>query len=426
VRRPLLVLAALALVLVAAPAAADAAKGGPCLAGLSAARCPTWTGKVVSVNDGDTIGVDVDGDGTRRSRRIRFIGIQAMEQTVYSARRRQGDCHAVEATLRLESLVRRGKRRVRLAAEDPFSTSQRRLLRTVAVKVRGRWRDLGATLVSEGLALWWPSTRESVPNIPYGVLAQKAIAAQRGLFRPGGCGAGPAPTSPLKLWANWDADGDDSSNADGEWIKVRNLDPVTTVPLGGWYVRDSGLRRFTFPAGASIPPGGTVMVDVGTEGDGIARFPWRLRYPVLENPGPPELGMGDGAYLFDPLGNIRASMVYPCRYACSDPLMGAVAVEPHPRGTEYVTLRNVSAGPVDLQDHQLKSPPYGYDIGADSVLGPGEAMRVMTGGAPEDDTRLLKHWGLAKRILNDGGDVVRLVSYTDLTLGCAAWGSRAC
>ena len=45
-------------------------------------------GKVVFVDDGDTIDVDLQGDGTSRPVRVRFIGIQAMEQTSYRAAER--------------------------------------------------------------------------------------------------------------------------------------------------------------------------------------------------------------------------------------------------------------------------------------------------------------------------------------------------
>jgi endonuclease YncB( thermonuclease family) len=381
---------------------------------------------VTSVNDGDTIDVDVAGDGTRRPRRIRLTGIQAMEQTVYSTKRRQGECHAVGATLRLEALIRQGKRAVRLTAADPYSVSRKRFMRSVAVKIRHRWRDVGGILVGEGLALWLPGSHESAPNAAYSVASQRAAAAQLGLFDPDGCGAGPAAVSPLKLWANWDAEGSDNANPGGEWVKVRNLDPVNAVPLGAWYVRDSGLRRYTFPAAASIPPGGTVQVDVGNDGDGVTRFPWRLHNPVFANATYDEDAMGDGAYLFDPLGNVRASMIYPCRYACADPYQGAVAIEAHPSKPESVTLTNLTAGPLDLQDYQLKSPPYNYDIGPGAVLQGGESLRVMINGAREEDTPLLKHWGFAGDILRNGGDSVRLVTYTDITLACAAWGSQSC
>ena len=37
--------------------------------------------------------------------------------------------------------------------------------------------------------------------------------------------------------------------------------------------------------------------------------------------GPPRLG--DGGYLFDPDGDLRASMIYPCLVACAHPLGGS-------------------------------------------------------------------------------------------------------
>src|ERR687893_1936 len=304
--RTSLVIALLAAVFAALLPAAAHAKRGACVVGVPGPGCDVWTGKVRSVNDGDTMDVDVDGDGTTRSRRIRFAGVQAMEQTAYAARRRAGDCHAVEATERLEQLVRRSRWRVRLAAEDPQTMSRGRFVRTVAVRSGGRWRDVGTILLREGLGLWWGSWSESAPNATYSVLVQQAIAAGRGLFDPDACGVGPSAASPLQLRVNWDADGDDTANPSGEWVKVRNLDPVNAVALGGWYLRDSGLRRYTFPAHAAIPPGGEITLD--------------------------EDAMGDGAYLFDPLGNVRATMVYPCRFQCSDPLQGAVGLAANPSG----------------------------------------------------------------------------------------------
>jgi endonuclease YncB( thermonuclease family) len=426
VRRSLLLVLLAGLLLAAVPASSNAARGA-CVVGVRSASCDVWTAKVRSVNDGDTMDVDVLGDGTTASRRIRVSGIQAMEQTVYSARRRQGDCHAVEATERLERLVRRSKGLVRLAAEDPLSTSQRRLMRTVAVKARGRWRDAGTFLVREGLALWWPTWAESSPNASYSVLAQRAIAGQRGLYDPDGCGIGPSAVSPLKLWVNWDADGEDNANPSGEWVKIRNLDPVNPVPLGDWYLRDAGLRRYVFPPQAVIPPGGIVTVDVGTEGDDATVFPWGQQAAVFANAGYGDGAMGDGAYLFDPLGNVRASMVYPCRTQCSDPLQSAVVVSADPNGRrESVTITNVAAGPIDLDGHVLKSPPQSYHFGPGSVLPPGGSLRIQVVGDTADDTALDRRWGLAKPILRDAGDLVKLSSYTDITVACTAWGDKSC
>jgi micrococcal nuclease len=408
------------------PTAAEAARG-PCVAGVPGPTCEVWTAKVRSVNDGDTMDVDVLRDGTTASRRIRFAGVQAMEQTVYSTNHRQGYCHAVEATERVERLVRRSKGLVRLAAADPFSMSQRRYVRTVAVRVRGRWTDVGTILMREGRALWWPSWRESATNASYSVQVQRAIATQRGLFDPDGCGVGPSAVSPLSMIVNWDADGADDTNPSGEWVKIRSHDPVSPVPLGDWQLRDAGLRNYVFPPQAVIPPGGSLTVNVGTFGDDATVFPWGLGFPVFSNVTHDEVAMGDGAYLFDTLGNVRAAMVYPCRWQCADPLTGAVAVSVDPKGRrESVTLTNVTAGPIDLDGHVLKSAPQSYHFGPGSVLPPGASMRIQVVGDTANDATFDKRWGLASPILRDAGDVVRLSSYTDITVACTAWGDKSC
>ena len=400
----------IALLLAALPAGAHAA---------------VWKGSVTFVDDGDTLEVDVAGDGSARPVRVRITGIQAMELSRYRSRRREGACHAVAAAQRLDGLVRRARGRVRLTAEHRASRSRGRLLRSVAVKLPGGWRDVGATQLREGLALWWPTRAEPAPNRSYSALAQAAIAAGRGLFDPDGCGVGPSPASPLALRVNWDADGDDNANVDGEWVKIRNLDPVNAVALGGWQLRDSGLRGYRFPAHAAIPPGGTVTLGVGSGGDGQTVFGWGLRRPVFENVSDAD-GMGDGAYLFDTLGNVRATMVYPCRGSCSDPAQGAVAVSADPRGRdESITLTNLSAAPVDLDGYVLKSPPSSYALDG-VVLPAGGALRIQVVGDPAGDTPLERYWGFAKPILRDDGDLARLATYTDITIACTAWGDASC
>jgi endonuclease YncB( thermonuclease family) len=425
VRRLLPCLLLAAALSAAVPAAAQAARGA-CVPGVAGPSCHVWTAKVLSVNDGDTMDVDVLRDGTRATRRIRFAGVQAMEQTAYSTRHRQGDCHAVEATQRVERLVSRSRWIVRLAAQDPLTMSQRRYVRTVAVRLHGRWTDVGSILLREGRALWWPSWKESATNDTYNTLLQRAIAGHRGLFDPDGCGVGPSAASPLSMIVEWDADGRDPANPSGEWVEVRNLDPVNPVPLGDWYLRDSSLRRYVFPPQAVVPPGGRLTVNVGTFGDDATVFPMGLRAPVFSNVRA-EIGMGDGAYLFDPLGNVRATMVYPCRWQCSDPLAGAVALSANPTGRrESVTLTNLTSSPVDLDGHVLRSPPQSYHFPPGTVLPPGAALRIQVVGDTADDTALDKRWGLAKPILRDAGDVVRLSTYTDITAACTAWGDRSC
>ena len=74
----------------------------------------------------------------------------------------------------------------------------------------------------------------------------------------------------------------------------------------------------------------------------------------------------------------------------------------------------------------LKSPPQSYHFGRGSVLPAGASLRIQVVGDPEGDTALEKRWGFAKPILRDAGDVVKLSSYTDITLACTAWGDKSC
>lgn len=414
------------LVLAAAPAAE--ARTGSCLAPGVKALCTVWTGKVTFIGDGDTIYVDVKGDRTRKSLHVRMTGFNAMEQSVYSsiASRRRGECHALEATSRLEQLIRASRWRVRLAAQNPGSHSGLRPRRAVAVRIGGRWRDVGTIMLAEGHALWLPNRQEWAWNAGYSTIAEQAAAQQLGLWSPAYCGAGPSDASPLRVLANADADGNDEANLSGEWVRVRNLDAVNTVQLGGWWVRDSALRRYVFPDWATLPPGESLTVYVGGGTDTWTEFFWDQRKPIFENPTGGEKAMGDGAYLFDPQGDLRASMTYPCRTNCSDPYQGAVTVRAKPRGREHVTVRNVAAFAVDLDGYRLQSPPYSYAFPRDSVLEPGEEMQIDVLGDPLEDSRLEKHWGESGPILNNGGDRIRLTSFRGIQLDCYAYGSASC
>lgn len=308
---PALLALALAVLAAALPSAAVAGTG-PCLPDQANPSCQIWSGKVTSVKDGDTLDVDIAGDGTRKARRVRLTGIQAMEQRVYSSRasRRRGDCHALEATARFERLVRAGRGAVRLSARRAESRTGSRLRRSVAVRIGGRWRDVGSTLVAEGHALWLPNGVEYAWNDTYRRLAQQAADAARGLWHPQSCGRGPSEQAKLRLGLQWDAQGIDYLNVNGERITLANLDPTTEVPLGGWSVRDSALRRYTFPSWARIPAGGRIDVHVGAGTSTPGSLFWGLRAPVFENATRDARAMGDGAYLFDPDGDLRAWSMY--------------------------------------------------------------------------------------------------------------------
>jgi endonuclease YncB( thermonuclease family) len=424
-----LILLALVGAMLLAPAAARAKpRDGSCLLRRGSPTCLIWQGTVTFIADGDTVDVDIDGDGTHRAKKIRITGIQAMEQSSYpvSSARRRGDCHAVEATDRLEALLRAGNMRVRIAAQDPTSRSRGRLLRAIAVKLNHKWIDMGRVLMQEGQALWLPYHGEYAWNRDYSLLQARAQAAGLGLWDSDYCGIGPGDTANLRMWVNWDADGNDDLDPNGEWIRIKNTDPVNAMDLGGWYVRDSGLRRFTFPPGATVPAASEVTVYDG-RGDSTAdEFYWGLRFPAFENVTRDEKAMGDGAYLFDPQGDLRLSFVYPCRSACTDPAQGQLQMEAIPKGREAVRITNTGAAPIDLEPYRLTSTPYGYSFAPDSVIEPGQVMRVRLGDALQDDRPLTRYWATNGAILNNGGDSVQLRTYDDRVVACTAWGSKSC
>jgi micrococcal nuclease len=324
-RQILLAGVALAATALVSPRPAAAEWTGPCLSGVMATGtatpiCHFWRGKIKFVDDGDTLDVRLPtSTGKRKTARVRITGIQAMEQSTYDSRprKRRGECHAVAATARLERLIKKSRGVVRLGAQDPSSAARWRLRRSVAVRIRGKWKDVGRMLVAEGHALWFPDGVEWAWNATYSLLSQRAAVAAANLWNPTFCGAGPSDASPLRVTVNADARGNDFDNLDDEWVRVDNLDPAAPVVLAGWWVRDSALRRFTFPAGAVLPPLGSVTVRVGSGVATADTYYWGLDTPEFENPSRDARAIGDGAYLFDPQGDLRAAMIYPCYVNCA-------------------------------------------------------------------------------------------------------------
>jgi endonuclease YncB( thermonuclease family) len=410
----------------ALPPTALAVRTGGCLPGQSHPVCDIWTGKVTFVGDGDTVYVDVDGDGTHRTKRVRLTGINAQEQTVYAAkpRDRRGECHALEATAYLDRMIKKSHKRVRLLAQDPASHSGSRPRRSLQVKLHGRWQDTGRRLLAHGDALWLPNAVEYAWNGEYSRIAERTAARRIGIWNPSYCGGG-YPAN-LRVWVSWDAEGSDFKNLNGEWIRIKNLD-AAPVNLGGWVARTSDLRRFHIPAGTVVPPGGSLTVHVGSGANTATDLYWGLRGPVFDQATDDDRKLGDGGYLFDPRGNLRGQMMYPCRWNCADPLQGKLDVRAFPRRSdEYVAVSNTSTTAVDLEGYQLDSRWHFYDFGPGTVLQPGDTLRLYVRGSPDEDTALVKHWGFDASVLPNGGDAVAIRTFSDIVLSCYSWGDGSC
>jgi endonuclease YncB( thermonuclease family) len=427
VKRALLILVA-ALAVSAAPAAAGPFKRGPCVKG--GPKCYFWKAKVTRFADGDTIGADIAGDGTHKEFRVRFVNIQAMELHRYSNKypsRRRGECHGVEATARLEKILKQAHRHIQLAAQHTWSMAgKKRLRRYVLVKRHGHWQDVGQMMIREGHALWMADTIEWARNSQYNLAQEQAEREGKNLWNPTTCGKGPFQDVPIKLWVNWDPAGKDTDHRNEEFVKVQNRSRSTALPLRHWWIRDAQHRQYTIRKNVVIQPGHTLTLRAGHGTDTTGTLFWGLDENPFQNPGDFH-HMGDGGYLFDPKGDLRAHMTYPCRVACKDPNQGAIRVVAQPAGDEYATFTNVSNHDIDFYgNYAMTTKGSAYPFPEGSLLHPGETMRVDVDGSPRNDTRLHKHWGRTGNNLPNGGGWVHLETFTAIRVGCDSWGGGRC
>jgi endonuclease YncB( thermonuclease family) len=422
---PILRLFALLAILPTLLACTATARGAtrPCVPGDPASPvCQWWTGKVKLVADGDTIDVKIG----RKVQSIRFTGINAMELSKYShtASKRRGACHGLEAAAFVDRAVRASHGRVRLAAQHASSRSGRRLRRSVWVKSGGQWRDLARMELAAGHALWMPNTVEWQHNTDYAQVAADAVAAGRNLYDPDGCGAGPDADLPIDVLVNWDADGADEQNLNGEFVDIRN-NGDRVLDLGGWWLRDSALRYsagkvpgFRFPAGTVVPADDAIRLHVGCGTNTATDLFWCLQETVFENVDSSK-GAGDGGYLFDPRGNLRSLSIYPCLTSCKDILAGNARMTVHASEPEYITIRNLGTLSLDLVGHSLKLRNHGQPdqyvfswlFGLGSTILPGGTY---TYHPPEPN------------MLSNNGGVVELRSLTNVLSDCVAWGFGRC
>jgi micrococcal nuclease len=325
-----LIAAVVAVTTYGSPAAAQPAVSAPGSAVTYGTGPIVQDGTVVYVADGDTIDVKIDGvpaDPGRNGTRIRFLGINAMELYTYHQNLDlvTGECHAVEAAKLLKSLLTTptgAGARVRLTAQDASTRNGSRLARYVAVQeADGSWSDVGSTMLKDGAALADDEPVNYQWNARYRQFAETAAAQGTGIWDTGYCG--PGPRADLSVRVTWDAPGNDTTNVDGEFVKITNHGS-TTVDLAGWWVRDSGgrtmptvletKRGYILPKGAIVRPGASIRVHVGkgTTSRAAGRYYYGLRSPIFDNVTGFPTYLGDGAYLFDPRGNLRHWQQYPC------------------------------------------------------------------------------------------------------------------
>ena len=110
-------------------------------------------------------------------------------------------------------------------------------------------------------------------------------------------------------------------NVNGEWVDIinqRRQRSCRSAAGGSATRRTAGTKAhgYVFPAGAQVAPGEQVRLRIGHGTDGDGTYYWGLDIPIFANVTGGAKWLGDGAWLFDPQGDLRAWYMYPCRAAC--------------------------------------------------------------------------------------------------------------
>lgn len=425
-RAPVAILAAAALTLPLTPAAAD----GPNLAPGEVVRDRGYAAMVV---DGDTFRfAETDKRTTDRYQVVRLLGVQAPEKFPGAS-----GCEGPAAHQYLVSLME-GRQVVLASAGDHRSSIRNRRQRTVYVRMDdGSWADASAMVLAAGFGQWMPKKDEPVHNLEYRHLFDAARDRGTHMWDPAYCGQGPEAS--VRLLIQPDPVGDDAAGLNNEWVAIVN-DGAAPLDLSGWVVRDGSLDWLRLPAGTRVDPGKVLTVRSGSGRNTASSVYWGRRSPVWANfttaaGTRTRFGfIGDGAYLLDPQGNVRASKVYPCLGSCADPAASALVIskvrfdppgDERPRpNSETIRLTNRSASPISLFGYEVRAGGFGYEFGPYDVLAAGAHMTIRLGAGRS--TAAVRHVGLRQAALANSGDRILLRSLDGAQLDCRAWARAKC
>jgi endonuclease YncB( thermonuclease family) len=376
-----------------------------------------WTGHVTKDADGDTEFIDIAGDG-KAARKVRNAGIQAMEH---------GQCHAGSAAARMKALTV-GKNAT-LSAPAGVPNSLGRPVRTVTVGSD----DVQETLLQEGYVLFLNLTGERTNGYEYRYAMEKAATQGKNLWDKSWCKSGPQQSITPQIWINYDANGKDSNlkGSNAEYARIYN--PTShTLNLNHWWLRDATLDPYVhFKSNAKIAPHKTMFVWVRKGKNTKSNYHFGRSHEIFTNPTSQTGDIGDGVYLFDPDGDLRAHADYPCVYSCSKPALRITKVVADAAGDdnknangESITVKNTGGSNVQMWRVVLQFGGNIYRYGFGNVLKPGHSIVVKMGKGK--NTAATKHFGSKTSRLSNSGGKAWLRTTEAVQLTCTTWGNGHC
>jgi endonuclease YncB( thermonuclease family) len=194
--------------------------------------------------------------------------------------------------------------------------------------------DVQAEQIKAGWSLWWPLGAEWARNKEYLDLMNDARARGVGIWNPNLCGASPGGVP--SIWFSQDAPAIDGASepAFGEYVILKN-ETSAAMDLTNWSLRNNSLNFFWSSSRGwmqSLNKFGSMVLQPGEHRVIYLDNPNNYELSTSEyryfnwghSPGPqitngsvsasfsPNYAHGEGIYLQDPRGNIRASMINPC------------------------------------------------------------------------------------------------------------------
>lgn len=238
---------------------------------------------VVSVADGDTIDVRIDGVQAT----VRLLGINSPEQD---------ECWGPEATLNLMTLI--DGREILLVSGEEDTDEFGRLLRYVYLDEPDEPIFVNSVMVQLGNA--GGLTNGHQHERVFKGLEASAFQSGAGMWGTFVCGdaEGIAADRPVIRveGISFDPDGPDNERLDEETVTIVN-EGYGRVSISGWVLRDESSRnRMTFPNGTVLAPGDSITVVTGCSGGPADAIHWCNDGAVWSN-------QGDTVIVTDTLGN---------------------------------------------------------------------------------------------------------------------------
>ena len=207
---------------------------------------------VVNIIDGDTVEL-------KNKMRLRLIGINTPESDMYFYE---------EAKKFMEILVK--DKQVKLERDVTNKDIYGRYLRYVYLP------NLFVNL--EMVKCGFANAYTCPPDIKYTQLFLEAERNAReheiGLWQK-------SPTEVLQVNLNYDAQGKDNENLNGEWVSIKNIG-TKDISLNGWTLKDAGTNIYKFK-NIIIKPQQTIFLYTGFGKNTNTKFYWNLNTPVWNN-----------------------------------------------------------------------------------------------------------------------------------------------